>query len=316
MNKFTLQFFLFLAVGFTLHAQDSSYTPMFGDQSSGWYQYADLNEAGGKTTLKMYADGDTTVGGQTYVRLVNDWYYASEDTTYTQLIGFFREDVTERKVYSLNSSTAIETETVYYDFSKDVGDTLRLGSEGSTVLVVDSINNTVHICGDTIEVESRVFHLTNVDDEQAPAVVWIEGVGSIAGLQAYYYGVDCESLDEALICKVSDNNILYHFNQIEGFEECDFDIQTSNQQKPEELTLRVFPNPVQSDLRISGDPSELGNARYRIFNLTGKLMMTGYLDYNRETALDVSALNGGAYFIEIFNADKNLLTNKKFIVTR
>ncbi|HLT93538.1 MAG TPA: T9SS type A sorting domain-containing protein [Membranihabitans sp.] len=314
MNKFTLQIFLLLVIGFSLQAQED-YVPMFGEENAGWYQYADLSEAGGKTTLKIYTAGDTTVGGQTYVKLMNDWYYASEDTTYTQLIGFFREVASERKVYSLNSPTAIEPETVYYDFSKDVGDTIRLGSDGNTLLVVDSINNTVVVCDEIIEVESRVFHLSNVDDEDA-SIVWIEGVGSIAGLQAYYYGVDCGSLDEALICKMSDDNILYHFNGIEGFEECDFEVETSNQQLPEELSLKIFPNPVQAELRVAGDPSELGHARYRIFNLTGKLMKTGTLDYNRETTLDVSSLQAGAYFIEIYNADKNLLTNKKFIVAR
>lgn len=313
MNKFT--FLLFLAFGFTLHAQEAEYTPMFGEQYTGWYQYADLSEAGGKTTLKMYVDGDTTVAGQTYYKLVNDWYYASEDSTYTQMIGFFREDVTERKVYSLNSPTAIENETIYYDFSKDVGDTLRLGSDGGTILVVDSITNSVNLCDGTIEVNSRVFYLSNVNDEEA-AIIWVEGVGSIAGLQAYYYGVDCDSLDEAMICKVTDNEIIYHFGGIEGFEECAFEVETSNQQLPEELSLRIYPNPVQTDLRISGDPSELGNARYRIFSMTGKMLKTGYLDYNRETSLDVSTLQSGAYFIEIYNASKNLLTNKKFVVAQ
>lgn len=314
MNRFTLLFLLFSAMSFTLSAQDSTYVPMFGNEITGWYQYVDLGEAGGETTLKIYTAGDTTVNGVTYKRLMNDWFYAAEDTTYTQLIGHFREDTEERKVYSLNSSTSLNPETVYYDFSKGAGDTLRLGSEGNTVLVVDSITSTVVICGDTIDTGSRVFHLTNVAEE-AP-VTWIEGVGAITGLQAYFYNFDCGSLDEALVCKLTDNQIVYHFAQIEGFEECQFDPETSNQQKPEELSLKIYPNPVYSELRISGDPTELGNARYRIFSLTGKVLKTGYLDYNRETRLDVSGLNSGAYIMEIYNAEKNMLANKKFVVAK
>lgn len=316
MNKFTLLFFLFTILGFTVNAQDSTYVPMFGEQATGWYQYIDLGEAGGKTTLKIYADGDTTANGLTYVRLMNDWYFASEDTTYTQLIGFFREDEEERKVYSLNSATSITPETVYYDFSKGEGDTLYLGSEGSTLLLIDSINTTAIVCGDTIENGNRVFHLTNVSVEEPESVTWIEGVGSIAGMQAYHYGINCELLDEALVCKITDDNIDYHFSQIPGFEECKLEVETSNQQRPEELTLRVYPNPAHSVLRISGDPTELGNARYRIFNLTGKLLKTGYLDYNRETTLDVSTMKSGAYIVEIYNAEKNLLANKKFVVAK
>src|SRR5690606_10001768 len=113
-----------------------------------------------------------------------------------------------------------------------------------------------------------------------------------------------------------DDKIVYHFNKIEGFEECPFEVGTSNQQKPQEMTLRLYPNPAHSVLRISGDPSELGKARYRIFNLTGKMIKTGFLDYSNETSIDITNLQGGAYIVEISNANKNLRTNKKFVVAK
>jgi len=312
MNKVTLLIILFSALGATLTAQDGAYVPMFGTKSSGWYQFIDLGEAGGKTTLKIYSDGDTTINGQTYIRLMNDWFYASEDTTYTQIIGFFREDTAKRKVYGLNSPSSIDPENVYYDFSKKAGDTLKIGV--NTTLLLDSINTTAIVCGDTVATESRVFHFTNLN-EDIP-VTWIEGVGAISGLQGNYYDFNCQTLDEGLICKMTDDDIVYHFNKIDGFEECPFEVGSSNQLKPQEMTLQLYPNPAHSILRISGDPGELGNARYRIFSLTGKMMKTGFLDYSRETTLDISNLQGGAYIVEIFNASKNLLTNKKFVVAK
>lgn len=313
MNKVTLLFILISAMGTSLFAQEADYAPMFGQKASGWYQYADLGETGGKTTLKIYAEGDTTVNGKTYIRLMNDWYYAAEDTTYTSEIGHFREDTAERKVYGLNSSSSINPENIYYDFSKEPGDTIQIGVNVS--LLLDSINTTAIVCGDTVSTGKRVFHLSNISDEDSQ-VTWIEGVGSISGLQGNYYGFDCETLDEGLICKMTDDEIVYHFNGFEGFEDCPFEVGSSNQQKPEELTLRLYPNPAHSVLRISGDPAELGNARYRIFNLTGKMLKTGFLDYSRETSLDISSFQGGAYIMEIYNADKNLLTNKKFVVAK
>lgn len=312
MNKVTLLIILLSSMGTALTAQDGAYVPMFGEKASGWYQYFDLGEAGGMTTLEIYADGDTTVSGQTYVRLMNDWYYASDDTTYTSVIGFFREDTTERKVYSLNSPTSIEPENVYYDFSKEAGDTLQIGV--NTSLVLDSITTTAIVCGDTVKTGNRVFYFHNTGDDSP--VTWVEGVGSVSGLQANYYNFDCESLDEGLICKMTDDEIVYHVEFYEGFTECPFEVGSSNHQKPEELTLRLYPNPAHSTLRIAGNPAELGNARYRIFNLTGKMLKSGFLDYSRETALEISALQGGAYILEIYNADKNLLTNKKFVVSK
>lgn len=310
MNRIILLFTFLTFTTVSLIAQSDAYVPMFGKNTSGWYQYADLSEAGGKTTLKMYSDGDTTVNGKTYIRLMNDWYFASEDTTHVSVVGFYREDVSERKVYSLNSPSSIEPENVYYDFSKQTGDTLRIGT--NVVLKLDSINTALVVCGDTIDTNSRVFHFTNTSDDSP--VTWVEGVGSLAGIQANYYSIDCGSLDEALVCKMTDDNIVYHFNQIEGFEECAFDVSSSIHQKPEELTLRLYPNPTHSSLHISGNPAELGNARYRIFNLTGKNMQTGFLEYSRETTLDVSRFQSGAYILEIYNAEKNLLTNKKFVI--
>lgn len=313
MNKVTLLFILISAMGTSLIAQDAAYTPMFGKKASGWYQYVDFSEAGGKTTLKLYVDGDTTVNGNTYVRLMNDWYYASEDTTYTSFTGLYREDTTERKVYSLNSASSLDPESIYYDFSKQPGDTVQIGV--NVRLLLDSINSTAIVCGDTVSTGKQVFHLSNIDEDDSP-VTWIEGVGSTVGLGANSSTFNCETLDEGLICKMTDDEIVYHFNGFEGFEDCPFEVGSSNQQKPEELALRLYPNPAHSVLRISGDPAELGNARYRIFNLTGKMLKTGFLDRSRETSLDISSFQGGAYIMEIYNADKNLLTNKKFVVAK
>ncbi|MBY5957680.1 T9SS type A sorting domain-containing protein [Membranicola marinus] len=313
MNKITLLIILFSAMTTAVVAQDADYVPMFGNKATGWYQYTDFGEVGGKTTLKIYTDGDTTVNGKTYIKLLSDWYYAEEDTAYTNLSGFFREDTEERKVYSLNSSSSINPETVYYDFSKQPGDTIHIGV--NTDLLLDSISTTAVVCGNTVSTGKRVFHLSNINDSNSK-VIWIEGVGSIAGLSANYYNINCDVLDEGLICKMTDDEIVYHFNGFEGFEECPFEVGSSNHQQPEELVLRLYPNPAHSVLRISGDPSELGNARYRIFNLTGKMVKSGFLDHARETSLDISNLQGGAYILEIFNADKNLLTNKKVVIAQ
>src|SRR5680860_708316 len=161
MNKVTLLFILLSAMTMNLTAQDSTsaYVPMFGQKASGWYQYFDLGEAGGKTTLKIYSYGDTTANDQTYIRLMNDWYYASDDTTYTSMIGFFREDTTERKVYSLNSSSSIDPENVYYDFSKEAGDTLDIGVNTCLLYTSDAADDL--LCGDTLKSDNRVFHFIN-----------------------------------------------------------------------------------------------------------------------------------------------------------
>src|SRR5699024_9558601 len=106
----------------------------------------------------------------TYIRLMSDWYILDDDSSYTTVIGFYREDIEARKVYSLNSHTDPNPEKLVYDFSKSPGDTIQLSVNVS--LVLDSISHNFDICGQTIETDLRVFHLTNLSSDEP--VIWIE----------------------------------------------------------------------------------------------------------------------------------------------
>src|SRR5699024_8509345 len=123
-----------------------------------------------------------------------------------------------------------------YDFSKSPGDTIQLSVNVS--LVLDSISHNFDICGRTIETDLRVFHLTTLSSDEP--VIWIEGIGSIAGLQANHYGMECDKMDEGLICKMTDDEIVYHYSGFEGYEDCPFDVASSSQKSPEPLSLRLF----------------------------------------------------------------------------
>lgn len=312
MNRFFLLLLTFIISAGYGYAQDGDYIPLLGKHKAGWYQYVDLPEVSGVTTFTVYTEGDTTVNGKTYLRFMNDWYIADDDSSYTQRLGYYREDVSERKVYSLNSSTSTEVEKVVYDFSKDEGDTIHVGVNGR--LLVEEISNELNICGESIELGARVFYLTNLNSDEE--VIWIEGIGSIAGFNANDYSINCNNPMEVLICKMSDDEILYHYSGVEGYNDCPFEVGSSSQKTPEALSLKLYPNPVHSTLRISGNPAEIGNASYRIFNLTGQEMKRGVLDYSSEAQIDVSALRSGAYIMEIYNKEKNMMSNKKFIIAK
>src|SRR5690625_6497687 len=101
---------------------------------------------------------------------------------------------------------------------------------------LDSINHTITICDETIETDLRVFHLTNLATEKP--VIWVEGIGSIAGLHANHYSIDCDKMDEGLVCKMTDDEIIYHYNGFEEFDDCQFDIASSSQKIPEPLELK------------------------------------------------------------------------------
>ncbi len=62
--------------------------------------------------------------------------------------------------------------------------------------------------------------------------------------------------------------------------------------------LSVYPNPVKDNLSVT--LSEVRNARYEIFSLTGNKIMEGLL-HNNQNAIDVSAIADGMYIIKIDN---------------
>ncbi|WP_236975979.1 T9SS type A sorting domain-containing protein [Membranihabitans maritimus] len=309
MNKI---FLLLSTLFFISNATAQEYTPFFGESSTGWYQYLDAADLDGKMTLTFYTDGDSIVDGITYHKVYYDLAGETDSIEY-QLDGLYREDIEEQKVYALNAETALEREKLVYDFSKSAGDTIRLGV--NIELLLDSVSNTLHFCGQSMELESQVYYLKNSAIEDS-TVIWIEGVGSLTSPFLQYSGVNCDSITEALLCKMTDEEIVYHFNEVEGFEDCPFEVSSSNESRPEPLELKLFPNPATSRIYISGDPNELGKSTFKVYSLTGQEIKRGVLDYSQQTEIDVTNLNSGAYMIEIFNKEKNLLSIKKFIIAQ
>ena len=64
--------------------------------------------------------------------------------------------------------------------------------------------------------------------------------------------------------------------------------------------FQIFPNPVIDNLLNIILPSEIGLANYQIFEITGKLVLSGKLS-NNDNQINVSELNSGNYIILISN---------------
>ncbi|MBR6162069.1 MAG: T9SS type A sorting domain-containing protein [Bacteroidales bacterium] len=60
--------------------------------------------------------------------------------------------------------------------------------------------------------------------------------------------------------------------------------------------VRIFPNPTSGMLTLMFD-RPLGNGYYRVFSLSGKILLEGNLSQN--TKMDLSSLPGGTYLIRI-----------------
>ncbi|WKW46320.1 S8 family peptidase [Myroides sp. JBRI-B21084] len=77
--------------------------------------------------------------------------------------------------------------------------------------------------------------------------------------------------------------------------------------------LTIYPNPVDTNLTISGDLASIGAANVQIFDLAGKKVKDLNLEFtnSNNTSIDVSSLNSGAYILSI--EKNNAKQSYKFI---
>ena len=78
--------------------------------------------------------------------------------------------------------------------------------------------------------------------------------------------------------------------------------------------LKVYPNPVNDVLNISGDIAEIENAKVAVFDMLGKKVYenASLFNFSGDASIDVSYFNSGVYIVEISNGNK--VETKKIVV--
>lgn len=80
--------------------------------------------------------------------------------------------------------------------------------------------------------------------------------------------------------------------------------------KNENAQLTISPNPVSDICYIS---APLNVAEFTIVDLTGQLLMSEKVDYEKKLSLDLSHLSRGIYIISIFGEEGNPFVYKKIL---
>ncbi len=283
---------------------DSNATWVETHQWGGSYPCIQVND------YEIYIEKDTLINNLKYSKLAyHNHYYINAyqgcyntNQSYTNgTYGFYRNDSANQRVYirnyfMFNSSS----DTLLYDFSKLVGDTVQalMGS-----YVIDSI--TTIIIGNTSRKVQNVVYLP--DAGQSSRTQIIEGVGSAQGLVPY--PGDWEGGD-MLVCFSQNNQKLYpdtngvcqHINSIA--------IQN-------EIKIKTFPNPASDKIYFEGIDLNK-NTSIRIANVVGEIVNPLCpLDISpsgeKSPSMDVSNLKNGIYFIDILQENK-ILERQKIVI--
>jgi hypothetical protein len=307
MKKMKKIIHLVVLLGFySGYGQTNVYHP-FPDSNAVWRMYASYgcpaNYVPQAVQNYQYTmGGDTTIGQHIYKKINKSGMF-SYCPTYTQstyynygYIGALRQDSANKKVYF---KCPAYPDTLIYDFSKQVGDTVNLavcsgGHPVSYSLAIQAIDSV--LVGNKYH---KQFHFYNNSNYTVVDSI-IEGVGATSGLLESIYGAP--QVTKSLVC-FSHNADIYPSNSascplITGVSE----FTSDNRQ------ITVYPNPNTGQFKIETGSSEKQNLQ--IFDINGKLVLNKNISGN--TNIDVSNLTEGIYTINI-TGSKDVI-NKKLVI--
>ncbi|MBS1778450.1 MAG: T9SS type A sorting domain-containing protein [Bacteroidetes bacterium] len=74
--------------------------------------------------------------------------------------------------------------------------------------------------------------------------------------------------------------------------------------------ISIAPNPASDILSIEGIND---NADYRISNTLGQIVAKGSIGNSKNAQIGISGLNQGTYYLQLYSADKSIITTKPFV---
>jgi hypothetical protein len=233
------------------------------------------------STLIHWISDDTLVDGIRYTKVLET--RNGEGTP--RLAALLREE--NGNVWKRESSTDL----LLYDFTAQVGDTVRFGDFAES-FVVDSISFE-QIGG--VDRKKIWFGLEyDITGEPYAIETWTEGIGSDMGLlfsgwyyvSGGYYRALCFHQNGELVWQ----NEYYGTCMIDAVEEMDIS------------PISLYPNPTSEVVHIEGVEA----AEVQVYNSFGQLVKT-VRDANE---ISVAGLAEGVYLLRIADADGNIYTNK------
>lgn len=324
MLKQLILFILFFQI-VTAFAQEYKYVP-FPQSDAIWSEVYYTNEDAPPVYERFALNGeDTVMGAYSYKKIYMflDTVFDKSTATY---VGGLREDSDKKvwfkdeiKIHRMKPYFMIpdSDEILLYDFSVNVGDTIKKGnfdmlflqeiypdevfppifvSQIDTVKIGNSLRKKIHFSAVWNYVEPS--YLLSIDGE------WIEGIGSTSGLLTTLW-VDhptCTCEDGFLIGFKYKNEILY-FD--EAFSEFYPTAIQAVENQPGNILVKQLPNrEVQFDFGNNTISS------LWIYDITGKLQQSYNIQMQREIMMSGSRFTPGIYIYKASDLSGNKYSGK------
>lgn len=254
--------------------------------------------------------------------LVNKNYQVIRPGLTAQKDAYLRVDTAAQKVYFLRNNKDTNAHRLLYDFSKTVGDTIRIiaspfVNRDTIVWRVFreghlSINQQPHRYLDVAFVGKHYQQRDSIYMDR-----WIEGIGSVRGLFAPFLddgliGIGVSARFHLVCMEDFTRGIRYRPQLLTDTSFLDSGLSnyyddTSNCNTPawnnfsreeiptQNVLLRAFPNPFRENLTLQNPSGE--EWFYKVTNLSGKTLFEGTLPAQVKEHLSFAGLPGGMYLL-------------------
>ena len=300
--------FLFYGMAPDLGAFEQSYYA-FPESNALWYQYyypENYWEEGNEPESMIFGlqDQDTLINGLQYNKLFR-FYSNPPDPSSAVCIGAIREDNNRRVFYRgehpFSYPVADTGEIMIYDFSVNVGDTIREGLFTTNEYLLVSKMDTIQI-GE--EYRKRI-HFENHPDTR-----WIEGLGNERGLLFYSGERLNNGLWGDLTCFYKDDVELFH-NQ--NYVNCAEGIPNQISQENNDPDIKIFPNPCSSgfvDIEVSFELRSI-----QLLNISGQLIRDFQASGEYNHRIQTGKLKPGFYILRLMDRHNEIYTRRLIVST-
>ena len=277
----TLLTLLLMAVGVTMQAQETKeYYPLIPESGKRqWDMRFDYYYGDSQCEIGKLGD-EIEFEGQTYRELT----ILYDNLNYTVLYGLLREE--NKKVYLRCWSPGLQhfmEEELYYDFNLQIGDLFEVGHGDEPEYIQLMAIEEVVLEDGTVR-NKFVFDIGWEEDPE----VWIEGIGSLAGIDWRYVPGWTASGFSHLQCYFEDDDLVW----TEG--ECWDDVEENAVE-----SVGLYPNPASDIVRVEG----IIAAEVQVYNALGQLVKT----VRGTNEIDVEELPQGLYLLRIDAKDRQVV---------
>ena len=254
--------------------------------------------------------GDTSFNNTVYKKIYTCDY--SPAITNKVFYGGIREDSLQKVYFFLDSNQYFNSlqsnflkyrqEYLLYDFSLNIGDTLRVVNPQDSILVLNKIDSV--IIGNQYRKKWEFRY-----DFSGTTKVWVEGIGDLNGL---FFPLQFDMVDiyHSLTC-YEDTTLFWTNPELSQNGTSCFSVGIEAKTSKSSISIKAYPNPVSTIINFEFEKTYNHKMLLEIYDVLGQRIYDISISGNENNIkINLEGFNKGIYFYKWTRNDKIIGTGK------